>query len=326
MVSIYVNYKSIGMKTYLFSFALLLGSLAISAQITVKARVYLEGALMNNGNALSSSGKPLMRDNLRLSPFTNTSYIPLNDPYKYGHPNFDITSRYTHVPANQAASQHQINATVLDVTGDDAIVDWVFMELRSPIDSSGIVATRSCLVQRDGDVVDMDGVSPVLFPTVNGNFFYVALRHRNHLGAMTKIRDVSQVVDFTSPNTPMYDFGQVSASLNYTGKSQNYTVINGYGALFAGDFNADGAIKVMGANDDLSSLMFDVIFHSSNATYRGSFDSAIGYFNSDFNLNSKSKFDNPFDDTNLLYSQIFFYPNNNQLLINFASLVEQLPK
>ena len=80
MVSIYVNYKSIGMKTYLFSFALLLGSLAISAQITVKARVYLEGALMNNGNALSSSGKPLMRDNLRLSPFTNTSYIPLNDP------------------------------------------------------------------------------------------------------------------------------------------------------------------------------------------------------------------------------------------------------
>ena len=31
----------------------------------------------------------------------------------------------------------------------------------------------------------------------------------------------------------MYDFGQVSASLNYTGKSQNYTVINGYGALFA---------------------------------------------------------------------------------------------
>ena len=80
-------------------------------------------------------------------------------------------------------------------------------------------------------------------------------------------------------------------------------------------------IKVMGANDDLSSLMFDVIFHSSNATYRGSFDSAIGYFNSDFNLNSKSKFDNPFDDTNLLYSQIFFYPNNNQLLINFASLV-----
>ena len=159
---------------------------------------------MNNGNALSSSGKPLMRDNLRLSPFTNSFLHPIEWPLQVRSSKFwyyrpDIP---TYLPI-KLPLQHQINAAVLDVASDDAIVDWVFMELRSPIDSSGIVATRSCLVQRDGDVVDLDGFSPVLFPTVNGNFFYVALRHRNHLGAMTKIRDISQVVDFTSPNTPM---------------------------------------------------------------------------------------------------------------------------
>ena len=65
------------------------------------------------------------------------------------------------------------------------------MELRSPIDSSVLLLPALVWFKRDGDVVDMDGVSPVLFPTVNGNFFYVALRHRNHLGAMTKIRDVN---------------------------------------------------------------------------------------------------------------------------------------
>ena len=316
------------MKTFLFSF-LLLGSISLFSQtgngITVKARVYLEGALINNGNAVSSTGRPLMRDNLRLSPFSSESYLPLNDPYKYGHPNFDITARFNHLPANQPGNQHQIDPSVLTISGDDAIVDWVFMELRSPSDSTQVVATRSCLVQRDGDIVDLDGTGPVFFENTTGNLFYVAVRHRNHLGAMTRLVNISQIIDFTAPTTPVFDFGVVSPTLDYTGMAQNATVISGYNALFGGDFNSDGAVKAMGANDDLSTLMYDVIFHSPNTLYRSSYDSAIGYFNSDFNLNSKSKFDNPFDDTNFLYGQVFFYPNNVKLHLNYASLIEQLP-
>ncbi len=316
------------MKTFLVSI-LLFGSFSLFSQsgngVTVKARVYLEGALMNNGNAVSSTGRPLMRDNLRQSPFTNTSYIPLNDPYKFAHPNFDITARFTHIPANQASNQHQINPAVLTVSGDDAIVDWVFMELRSPADSTLVLATRSCLLQRDGDIVDLDGTSPVFYENITGNIFYVAIRHRNHLGAMSRWVNIGQLVDFTAPSTPIYDFGLVSPSLNYTGQAQNSNVIEGYNALFGGDFNADGIVKAMGANDDLSVIMYDVIFHSPNSEYRSSYDSAIGYFNSDYNLNSKTKFDNPFDDTNFLYGQVFFYPNNVKLHLNYASIIAQLP-
>lgn len=314
------------MKTYLLFLFLFIGSFTLSAQVTLKARVYLEGALMNNGNALSSTGKPLMRDNLRLSPFTSATYIPMSDPYKFGHPNFDITARYNHVPPNQPISQHQIqDAAVLAVSGDNAIVDWVFVELRSPDNATQILGTRSCLVQRDGDIVDLDGVSPVAFPNTSGTQFYVAIRHRNHLGAMCMPADINQTIDFTSPNTAMFDFGEVSATLNYTGLAQNKDVMPNYRALYGGDFNGDGIVKANGSNDDQIVLMYDVIFHSSNSDYRSVFDSAVGYYNSDFNLNSKSKFDNPFDDTNLLYGQIYFYPNNAAFIANFSAIIEQIP-
>ncbi|MBK8372321.1 MAG: hypothetical protein IPL20_13375 [Saprospiraceae bacterium] len=49
----------------------------------IRARVYLEGALMENGDARSSTNRPLMRDNLRVSPYTGLNYIPVRDPYSY---------------------------------------------------------------------------------------------------------------------------------------------------------------------------------------------------------------------------------------------------
>ncbi|MCB0814031.1 MAG: hypothetical protein KDB87_12845, partial [Flavobacteriales bacterium] len=37
----------------------------------------------------------------------------------------------------------------------------------------------------DGDVVDVDGTSPVSFSGVASGSYHVALRHRNHLGVAT---------------------------------------------------------------------------------------------------------------------------------------------
>lgn len=73
----------------------------------------------------------------------------------------------------------------LGQSGQNAIVDWVFLELRHQYNSKRILATRSALVQRDGDVVDTDGSSPVFFEGINEGDYYVAVRHRNHLGVMT---------------------------------------------------------------------------------------------------------------------------------------------
>ena len=48
-----------------------------------------------------------------------------------------------------------------------------------------VLQTRSALVQRDGDIVDIDGVSPVTFNNVASTNYTIAVRHRNHLGLST---------------------------------------------------------------------------------------------------------------------------------------------
>ena len=320
------------MKRYLALLILTITSihgiaLAQSTGVQLNAKVYLEGALLDNGNVYSSTGRPLMRDHLRLSPFSGKNYIPRLDPYKFEHANLNIVSKYQHVPTNQAQEMHEIlDTNVLQVTGQDAIVDWIFIELRSPSDSTQVVATRSCLLQRDGDVVDLDGVSPVDFPGVSGNQFYIAIHHRSHLAAMTRKTDVTKLIDFTKQNVPMFDFGVISNTLDYTNQAQNKGVKYSYWALWAGDFSADGLLKGDGPNDDLSFLYEDVVFHPDNAEMSAGFDNAIGYYNSDFNMNSKAKFQNPYDDKNMMLAQCLFYINNSNFLTNFNFFKEQLPK
>jgi uncharacterized protein YjdB len=303
----------------------------VLSELSVNIRVYLEGALMNNANA-TAGGRPLMRDNLRVSPFNSINYIPSADPYKFPSTFVNLSSKYTHKsPGNKL--EFAIIAdptTVFSVSGRDAIVDWVFIELRSKTNKSDVKATRSALLQRDGDVVDIDGISSVRFPETVIDSYYVAIRHRNHLGAMTAIPQspdqLNDVVNFTSPTTPMFDFGtSQNNGYNYAGMAQKTTVKSGYLALWAGDFDANRKIKTQSPNDDINLLLVGVLFYPVNSGGNSNFNSAFGYLQGDYDMNSKSKFDNPNDDKNMLYAQLLFYPLNASLLQNFNFFIEQLP-
>lgn len=89
------------------------------------------------------------------------------------------------LPTSQAG--YTIESGILTITGDDAIVDWVTLELRSNSDATSVLATRPALLQADGDVVDMDGSSAVGFVGVDVDSAYVVVKHRNHLGVMTAL-------------------------------------------------------------------------------------------------------------------------------------------
>ena len=75
---------------------------------------------------------------------------------------------------------------VTAIAEDNEIVDWVTVQLRNEMDSTLVEAERSALLQRDGDVVDLDGESPVRFYDVPSGNYFVAVRTRNHLGVMTE--------------------------------------------------------------------------------------------------------------------------------------------
>ena len=71
------------------------------------------------------------------------------------------------------------------IPAEDEIVDWVRVQLRDKSDNSIILAETSALLQRDGDVVDLDGESAVRFYDLPADEYFVVVKHRNHLGVMT---------------------------------------------------------------------------------------------------------------------------------------------
>jgi hypothetical protein len=316
-----VNVQSVCAKATVYIFVL--------RDLPLRLRVYLEGALMENANAKDNNNRPLMRDNLRVSPFTGQNFIPFQDPYTVSTEYVDVKNKYVKVGAGSLSRFHTIPdpTAVFAVTGPNAIVDWVFVELRSKLDSSEVVATRSGLLQRDGDVVDLDGVSPLAFAGVAADSFYVVARHRNHLGAMTLVSSVNEVIDMTDINTPIFDFGTtLQNGYNYTGFGTNNNVKQGYRALWGGDFDGNGRLKFVNPNDDQNILFYEVFASPGNTMTASNYNFTYGYYQGDFDLNAKSKYDNPNDDKNMLFSQILLFPLNAGLLSNFNFFIQQVPE
>jgi uncharacterized protein YjdB len=309
--------------------------------LAVKVRVYLEGSLMNTvgSSAPAPDSRPLMRDNLRVSPFTGANYIPTSDPYKITALSttntVNVLSKFSHVaPGNRADFATIPNPSgVFAVTGQNAIVDWVWIELRSKTSRTTRIATRSALLQRDGDVVDLDGTDALRFPGIPMDDYHVIVRHHRHLGVMTlnaqTPTQLTTLVNFTKEaDLPTWDYGTThpTISQNYAGLSQKRNVRTGFMSMWGGDFDSNKKVKYENPNDDLNVLFFNVYAYPNNPNGNANYDFAYGYLSGDFDMNSKAKFDNPNDDKNMLFAQIIGYPLNAQsLLSNFDFLIEQLP-
>ena len=114
------------------------------------------------------SGTGSMSDQLRSLPS-----FPLGEPYSA------LGYSYTGAPGTTT-----ISPALLAQGGIDAIVDWVVVELRAPSSPFTVLGSRPALLQRDGDVVALDGTSALSFNLAAGNY-RMSVLHRNHLGAMT---------------------------------------------------------------------------------------------------------------------------------------------
>ncbi|HEY0976914.1 MAG TPA: choice-of-anchor tandem repeat GloVer-containing protein, partial [Flavobacteriales bacterium] len=133
-----------------------------STDLLLDAKLFLEGPYV--------AAETRMTDGLRT--LTGANGFPLTEPF-------------TALGFTQAGGGggETIAASVLTATGDNAIVDWVLVELRDKNNSSSIVRTRAALLQRDGNVVGLNGTSVVGINAPAGEYF-VALRSRNHFGVM----------------------------------------------------------------------------------------------------------------------------------------------
>ncbi|MBK9687163.1 MAG: hypothetical protein IPO65_05175 [Saprospiraceae bacterium] len=74
-------------------------------------------------------------------------------------------------------------------------------------------------------MVDLDGQSPLSFRGIRLDSFFVAVRHRSHLGVMSLKQYRNQMVDFTDPALPVFDFGvRLNGIYDFAGKAQNTKV------------------------------------------------------------------------------------------------------
>lgn len=271
--------------------------------VTVAAKVFL-GAVYDDGTML-------MSDNLRAA-----NLLPLNQPYGgIEYPDF----AYTGTEAT--------TAPVLSVTGSNAIVDWVLVEIRDSVNPITVLSRKAALVQRDGDIVDVDGVSPLLFTGTDAGNYYVAIRHRNHLGVMTGTAvalSMSSIVDFTLSSTSNYQLSGVTGSphAQRTWGSGKRSLWGGNAGLVS---NTEDKVIFQGSNSDVDEIYFKVLLDLGNSMFLPNYIVPNTYARTDTNLDGMVVYQGSGSDPDVSFFAVLQHPFNALFLPNYT-LFEQIPK
>ncbi len=261
-----------GWSTRMFKFSL------PAVNTVVAAKVVLEGPF--------NAGTGLMNDALR-----SASVLPNTQPY--------TALGYTFTGAPGAGGT--VAGSVFGVIGNNAIVDWVVLELRNSATPNVVVASCAALLQRDGDVVGLDGTSPVTFGQGPGSYF-VGVRHRNHLGVMT-----ADAIVLGGSATPV-DLTTVATA---TFGSEARTSVGSVQALWSGDVTFNNEVKYTGSANDRDPILVAVGSTTPN-------NSVAGYRLEDTNLDGLVKYTGSGNDRDKILVNVgSTTPNNTRL--------EQLP-
>ncbi|HEV7349826.1 Ig-like domain-containing protein [Telluribacter sp.] len=275
----------------------------VNDTLRLAAKVYLQGALYGVTEGA------LMRDDLRVK-----NLLPLASPYAAWNPAQGLGDAAESVPS----------VAVFDAAdeGND-IVDWVFVELRNADDSTVVVVSRSALLQRDGDIVAVDGTSPVEFVMTKEASYYVTIKHRNHLAVMSAeaiaFTATPATVDFRQAGTPTF----VKEKSNAIHQSQ-VDVLQGK-AMWAGNSNSDGKVGFQGTGNDVETISTQVM--GAQTTPDLQFPNYVlkGYHTGDVNMNGEVIFQGTSNDIEFIYQNIIKNHPGNVLKENNFILQEQLP-
>ncbi len=173
--------------------------------VLVKTKVFLEGPYIADGDTMSTELK------------TN-NYIPLTSPYSQDPRTVDS------IP-----------------TG---VVDWVLVELRSSANGGDTIGYKSAFLRSDGKIVGDDGNTEQIIIDVPPASYYIAIRHRNHLAAMSNL---SVSLDDNSTPPTLYNFTAGSSQFYGTGGAKE--VEPGIWGMWAGDADADGQVNAADRNE-----------------------------------------------------------------------------
>lgn len=257
----------------------------------LKANIFLQGAFTGSQNNL-------MRDDLRIA-----GLIPTEEPYT------DLAG-FTHVGPGGG---EQLAPIMLTIQGDDAIVDWIFVELKDQ-DTDAVVATRSALLRRDGTIMDINGSANIAIEVPDGNY-NVCLRHRNHLGVISKYPFCFQLGEIVEANFDDLETYGTHATVNLS---------NGKKGMWGGCPMSNGAVSFQGPNNAANNVFFEILGAPNNNTFAANYILSGSYNQADLDLSGSTIYQGLNSDVNFVFFTVLQHPGNTTLQPNFI-IYEQLP-
>ena len=225
--------------------------MAVLLALTVNLKEFLEGPFITTEmTTLLNSG----------------GIIPLAQPYNVAPWNYSGSESVASIP----------NANV---------VDWVIVELRdaasAPLATVGTrIARQAGFVLKNGQIVGLNGSSPLQFNVTVANQLFAIVWYKNHLGVMSSVGLTNVGGTYT------YDF-TTSATQVYGGAPGHKQIGSGIWGMMSGDGDGNGTVNTTDKTPVWST--------NSGKT---------GYFASDFNLDRQ---------TNNKDKNEKWYPNLNKV-------------
>ena len=152
----------------------------------------------------------------------NSGLLPLSQPFN--------TAPWNYPGAESVASIPNTN-----------IVDWLLIELRETAgDASSaipgsMIARQAGFLLNNGDVVAIDGLTPIRFDQNITQNLYVVVWHRNHIPV------ISANALIKTGDSYAYDFSLAGQSWGVDSQTE---IISGVWGMISGDVNQDGSVNI----------------------------------------------------------------------------------
>jgi hypothetical protein len=203
--------------------------------------------------------------------------------------NTQLTQPYNTTAFGNYAGTESVASFPAPSVATTDVTDWILLELRDAVTPSIIVKTRAAFVREDGQLVDLDGVSPVAFRGVASGNYFLNVRHRNHLPARSALVQIVDGALGTTPATFDYTTGQSQAyqnsliTTNAAMKDLSPTVFG----LWGGNANSNNTVRASGVNATLNDFLYlvNTVLGGNNAVILG----PPIYSNADLNMNGVAR-------------------------------------
>jgi len=190
------------------------------------------------------------------SALSTANLIPLNEPYAA-------------LGYNRVGFKDEVVAN-LGVLSNNTITDWVLVELRDRFNPEIVRYNKAALLKNNGEIFEVDGVTKLTFTNIRDEQYYIAIKHRNHIGLMTpNAVNIATTLDFTTAATSVFGVDNRKDNSGLLRLRAGKTDPIGYGSMTGVDGWSQKALKTLNYNSaTILTSVYNLYDVNLNGTFR----------------------------------------------------------